>query len=281
MSEVFLTDLAIQRYLDYLVEEERSRATIEKYRRDIRKFQEFMGADQLISKSKLIEYKTCIGNNYKVSSANSMLAAVNGLLIWMGAGACRVKSFKNQRQLFCESSRELNKTEYERLVETARRSGNNRLEMIMQIICGTGIRIGELPYITVAAVHLGKAVVSGKGKRRTIFITPKLRAYLLNYCSKNKISKGSVFITKNGKPLDRSNVWREMKQLCEEAGVDNDKVFPHNLRHLFARTCYMKKKDIVYLADILGHSNIETTRIYTISSGREHKKMLSSLGLVI
>ena len=281
MDTKYLCNDDIGDYLDFLNGEERSKATVEKYERDIKKFYAFLGDNRLIEKERVIEYKTFLSEHYKISSANSMLAAVNGLLTWMGLEKCRVKSFKYQRQIFCDGNKELNKREYDRLVEAARAKGNKRLELIMQTICGTGIRIGELPYITAEAVWQGKAVVSGKGKTRVIFITSKLRKYLLGYCKKNKISKGPVFITKNGKPINRSNVWTEMKALCQKAGVDREKVFPHNLRHLFARTCYKKKKDIVYLADILGHSNIETTRIYTTSSGREHKRMLEGLGLVI
>lgn len=281
MKEVFLTNRVIEQYMDFLCEEERSAATRSKYLRDIRGFFAFMGDEPLLTKSRVIEYKAHLGQNYKVSSANSMLAAVNGLLSWMGAGECRVKSFKNQRQVFCESSRELSKQEYEKLIKAAQDGRQTRLEMIMQTICATGIRIGELPFITVEAVRQGKAVVACKGKSRTILITPKLRKYLLQYCRSMKISKGAVFITKHGAAVDRSNVWKEMKALCKAAGVDKGKVFPHNFRHLFARTCYEKKKDIVYLADILGHSNIETTRIYTISSGKEHERLIGSLELII
>ena len=281
MKEGYLCIHDIERYLEFLRIEERSKATREKYERDIKGFYKFLGEDRLLEKERVIEYKTFLSEHYKISSANSMLAAINGLLTWLGMEKCRVKSFKYQRQIFCDGKNELNKEEYDRLVETARTNGNTRLELIMQTICGTGIRIGELPYITAEAVMQGRAVVSGKGKSRVIFITSKLRKYLLEYCKKEKINQGPIFITKSGKPINRSNVWAEMKALCQKAGVDREKVFPHNLRHLFARTCYEKKKDIVYLADILGHSNIETTRIYTISSGKEHRRMLESLGLVI
>ena len=281
MKEGYLFIHDIESYLDFLDREERSRATREKYERDIKGFYKFLGDNRLIEKERVIAYKTFLSENYKISSANSMLAAINGLLTWMGLEKCRVKSFKYQRQIFCDGNRELSKAEYDRLIETARTIGNSRLELIMQTICGTGIRIGELPYITAEAVWQGKAVVSGKGKTRVIFIASKLRKYLLGYCKKEKISQGPIFITKSGKPINRSNVWAEMKALCQKAGVDREKVFPHNLRHLFARTCYKKRKDIVYLADILGHSNIETTRIYTISSGKEHRRMLEGLGLVI
>ncbi len=268
-------------YEIYLKNEERSKATIQKYIRDIKQFYQFLKGDLTVTKEKVMEFKAYLGENYKTNSANSMLASVNGFLMWGGLGGLRVKCFKTQRQIFSDRSRELTLKEYEGLVKAAREMGKERLEMVLQTIGGTGIRISELSTITVEAVRQGQVSVTGKGKQRIVFLTPKLRKYLLKYCKQHKIHQGVVFITKGGKPVDRSNIWKEMKKICREARVDPTKVFPHNLRHLFARTCYKKKKDIVYLADILGHSNIETTRIYTISSGSEHKKMLSSLGLVI
>ncbi len=279
MDNMTLDDIGY--FADFLASEERSINTIEKYSRDIRRFCMYLNGDFGITKEKIIGYKAFLATNYKVSSANSMLAAVNKYLEWKGLHEYRVKSLKVQKQIFRDKGRELSRKEYECLIRTARKQKKFRLEMIMQTICGTGIRIGELPFITVEAVKLGEAMVLGKGKRRVIFITAQLRKYLLEYCRSNDISTGSVFITKNGQPLNRSNIWTEMKRLCKTAGVDRFKVFPHNLRHLFARICYQKKKNIAYLADILGHSSIETTRIYTITSGGEHKKMLASLGLVI
>ncbi len=281
MNDQMCCHKAMIRFRLYLTEEEKSTATITKYMHDIEVFSRFLGKDQLITKEKVLAYKHYLGDHYKVTSANSMLAALNKFLDWMGLGDCRVRSFKYQRQLFCEKSRELSKEEYGRLLKTARSMGNTRLEMMLQTICGTGIRVGELPYITVEAVKRGEAVVLGKGKRRVIFITAQLRRYLLDYCRRGHIKTGSVFVTRGGQAMNRSNIWTEMKRLGRAAGVESFKVFPHNLRHLFARICYQKKKDIAYLADILGHSNIETTRVYTISSGSEHKKMLASLGLVI
>ncbi len=271
----------VKGFADYLRNEERSSSTISKYVHDIKVFYTYLDGEPVITKEKVIGYKEYLGSRYQVSSANSMLAAVNKFLAWSGFNHCQVKSFKAQKQIFSDRSRELDQSDYKRLVATARKQGRNRLEMIMQTICGTGIRVGELSYITVEAVMKGEARVSGKGKRRIVFITSQLRTYLLKYCRKNQIKSGAVFVTRSGKQVDRSNIWTEMKRLCEEAGVDPQKVFPHNLRHLFARVCYRKKKDIVYLADILGHSSIDTTRIYTISSGQEHKKMLASLGLLV
>lgn len=271
----------IENYERYLLDEERSRATIEKYIRDIYKFYQFIKQTKQLTKDSVVAYKAYLSSCYKTSSINSMLASVNSFLQWHGRADLRVKGIKTQRQLFRNPNRELEKTEYEQLIAAARKNNNTRLELVIQTIGGTGIRISELIYITVEAARQGQAVVEAKGKQRIIFFTPKLRKYLLQYCSRRNIKKGPVFVTRTGKTLDRSNIWREMKALCRAAGVQKEKVFPHNLRHLFARICYQKKKDIVYLADLLGHSNIETTRIYTISSGREHKKMLTSLGLVM
>ncbi len=265
----------------YLQKEEKSRLTIDKYLRDILRFYEYLGDDRSVSKERVISYKEYLGSHYKISSANSMIAALNKFLSWTGMDHCKVKSFKNQRPIFCDQSRELNQNEYERLIKTAQKQGNCRLEMVMQTICATGIRISELRYITLEAVYRGRAEVMGKGKQRTVFIVPKLRRYLISYCKANGVVRGTVFVTRSGKPVNRSNMWAEMKALAQAAKVAMEKIFPHNLRHLFARTCYKKKKDIVYLADILGHSNIETTRVYTISSGKEHEVMLASLGLML
>lgn len=281
MTDYTLTLADWKQFGIFLQKEERSRATVEKYMRDTRKFYEFLGDERRIDKEKVIAYKAFLKETYKVSSANSMIAAVNCLLNWAGLGDFRVKSFKIQRQMFCCKEKMLEKEEYDRLVTMAREKENDRLELIMQTICATGIRIGELPYITVEAAVQGVAKVQGKGKQRIIFIPDKLRIYLLDYCRRNQIGKGTIFITRSGRPMNRINVWTEMKGLCEEAGVEWEKVYPHNLRHLFARTCYRQNKDIVYLADILGHSSIETTRIYTVSSGEEHEQMISQLGLVL
>lgn len=266
----------------YMYREELSKNTIAKYGRDVRAFYQFLDEEKKITKEQVLQFKEYLEKHYRLTSANSMLASVNRLLEWMGEEQCRVKCFKVQRQIFCSAERELTKAEFHDLVKAARKNGNQRLEMILQTIGGTGIRIGELPYITVEAVRVGKAVVLGKGgKQRIIFLNSKLQKYLLQYCVRQKREQGSVFVTRSGKQIHRGNVWAEMKQLCEISGVNRCKVFPHNLRHLFARTCYEIKKDIVYLADILGHSNIETTRIYTTSSGTEHRKMLEHMRLVI
>ena len=238
--------------------------------------------DLQVTKEVLIEYKQhLIGRKYSIRSINSMLASLNSLFTYLGWMECRVKSLKTQRRIYCPEEKELSRQEYIRLVEASRRKGNARLEMILQTICGTGIRVSELEFITVEAVQRGEAVVACKGKMRTVFIVKKLRKRLFAYARKRKIRKGSIFITRSGKTMDRSNIWREMKKLCTEAAVDPRKVFPHNLRHLFARTFYEMKKDIVKLSDILGHGSIDTTRVYIISTGLEHQKMIESMRLII
>lgn len=280
MSTGVITTETIEDYEKYLFKEERSRATIEKYIRDIRKFFAFLSEDKCVNKEVMISFKNQLVQTYKISSANSILVAVNNFLSYSGLTECRVKQFKQQRSLFCRKEQELTKEEYRRLVQAAKSRDNERLGLLMQTICCTGIRVSEHQFISVEALNQGYAVISNKGKTRTVFLTQELSARLKEYCSRNHIESGSVFITKSGKPLDRSNIWTMMKALCKDAGVDSKKVYPHNLRHLFAFTFYGIEKDLLRLADILGHSSIETTRIYTVSSGTEHKKMLSRLNLL-
>lgn len=264
----------------YLHNDEKSKATIEKYVRDIRHFSEYAtGRD--IDKTLTLEYKAALEKEYAVTSANSMLAALNSFLGFVGWDDCCVKQFKVQKKAYCPEEKELTKEEYIRLIRAAGSEGNERLSLVIQTICGTGIRVSELQFITVEAVKRGEAVVSCKGKTRTIFIVSALRKKLLKYAKKRHIQSGMIFITKSGNALNRSNIWREMKNLCEQAGVSPDKVFPHNLRHLFARTFYGIEKDIAKLADILGHTNINTTRIYIITTGAEHRRKLESMRLVI
>lgn len=210
-----------------------------------------------------------------------MLASLNGLFSFLGWEDCRVKSVKLQRQIYCPEEQELTKAEYIRLVHTAKQKGNERLNLILQTICGTGIRVSELQYITVEAVKNGEATVSLKGKTRSVFLVKELRKKLIRYAAKQNIQSGAVFITRTGKPMNRTNIWREMKGLCRQAGVNPKKVFPHNLRHLFARTFYGIEKDIAKLADILGHSSINTTRIYIISTGSEHRRRMEHMRLII
>ena len=236
----------------------------------------------VFSKNLVIEYKQkLIADGYAVSSINSMLATINSLFDYLGWFDCKVKAIKTQRQIYCPENKKLNKAEYLRLVETAERNHNHRLNMILQTICGTGIRISELKFITVEAVKSGTVEVACKGKNRVIFIVKKLKKKLLRYAAERHIKAGAIFITKSGKPVNRTNIRREMKALCKQAHVNPDKVFPHNLRHLFARTFYKLEKDIAKLADILGHSSINTTRIYIISTGYEHLKRMENMRLVV
>lgn len=229
----------------------------------------------------LLEYKALLGEQYALTSANSMIAAVNAFLRFMGLLDCCIKQFKMQKKAFCSEEKELTKAEYIRLVNTAKEEGNERLNLLLQTICGTGIRVSELQFITVEAVRKGEAVVSCKNKTRTVFIVRKLQKKLLNYIKNKNIITGCIFVTKFGKPMNRCNIWREMKALCKRAGVPSDKVYPHNLRHLFARTFYGIEKDLAKLADILGHSSINTTRIYIVSTGIEHRKRMENMRLIL
>lgn len=210
-----------------------------------------------------------------------MLASLNSFFDFLGWVDLKVKSIKLQRQIYCPEEKELTKAEYIRLVNTAKQKGNERLNLLIQTICGTGIRVSELQFITVEAVKCGEATVSLKGKTRTVFIVKELKQKLLRYAAEQKIESGAIFITRTGKPMSRTNIWREMKNLCTQAGVNPDKVFPHNLRHLFARTFYGIEKDIAKLADILGHSSINTTRIYIITTGDEHRRRMENMRLII
>lgn len=270
----------IERFKEFLINEERSRATIEKYVRDVSVFVKFINSQEL-SKQKVIEYKRQLGKAYAVSSANSMIAALNSFLRFCGWQDLCVKQFRVQRQAYCSEDRELTRAEYIRLLEAANKKRNVRLNLIIQTICGTGIRVSELQYITVEALRRGEAVVNCKGKNRRIFIVHELKKKLLRYVKVQKISSGAVFVTRSGRPVSRSNIWKEMKSLCEDANVSPGKVFPHNLRHLFARTFYGIEKDIAKLADILGHASINTTRIYIVTTGSEHRSRMEHMHLII
>ena len=270
----------VEEFKQYLVLEEKSKATIDKYMRDIVKFLDYMKNDPM-TKERIIHYKESLQKNYSARSVNTMLAALNSFFRWLDHPEFLVKQLKIQQQAFCMEEKELSRQEYFRLVKAARRSGNSRLEMILQTICCTGIRVSELSFITVKAVRQGFAEICCKGKNRRIMIPGDLRKKLLLYIQKKAIKDGMVFITRGGIMVDRSNIWREMKSIAKEAGVLADKIFPHNLRHLFARCFYEIDKDIAKLADVLGHSNINTTRIYMISTGEEHRRQLERLRLVI
>ena len=279
MKGHYLTEEIIQKFEHYLREEEKSENTIEKYLRDVRAFMAFVGESE-ITKETVIAYKNQLRDeNYAVRSINSMLASLNSLFSFLGWSECRAKSIKLQRQIYCSEEKELTKSEYLRLVNAAKQKGNERLNLILQTICGTGIRVSELQFITVEAVKCSEATVSLKGKTRSVFIVKELQKKLLRYAAEQGIESGCVFVTRTGKPMSRTNIWREMKKLCADAGVNPSKVFPHNLRHLFARTFYGIEKDIAKLADILGHSSINTTRIYI--TGNEHRRRMENMRLII
>lgn len=277
-----ITDEMLERYEKYLYEEEKSPSTIQKYMRDLCKLSSFADGRE-ISRQLVIEYKQHLqdAGKYKTSSINSFLVAANRFFEYMGYHELKVKTFKVQKETFVPEARELSKEEYKKLVRVAEGSGKNRISMIIQTICATGIRVSELSAITVSAVKRGVATIRCKGKERQILIPRELQVKLLRYVRKHGIKHGIVFRTWSGKAVDRTCIWREMKKLCEVACVNSDKVFPHNLRHLFARTFYKMYQDIVKLADILGHSNIETTRIYLKESYSEHQRQLEKMGLLI
>ena len=280
MEKRMITDTLLEAFEQSLYNDEKSRATIEKYKRDIQKFVIYSGEKEM-DKQIVLAYKAELEKTYAITSANSMLAAINALFRFAGWIELCVKQFKVQKSVYCPEEKELTKKEYEALICAAREKQNERLSLIIQTICGTGIRVSELTYITVDAAQKGEAIVSCKGKTRKIFIVSALRKKLLRYANEQGITSGMIFVTKTGKAMDRSNIWRGMKSLCEHAGVSHQKVFPHNLRHLFARTFYGLEKDIAKLADILGHSNINTTRIYIMTTCAEHQKRMESMRLVI
>ena len=269
----------LEAFRQYLKKEERAGATIEKYARDVRCFLQFLDGHEP-SKEDVLAYKEYLCQQYAPTSVNAALSSLNGFFKFLGRQDLKVKNLKIQKNIFSSEEKELSKNEYERLVESAIRTKNERLSLVLQTICSTGIRVSELSYITVSAIGRGIADIDCKGKRRRIFLPSRLCKILRIYVNKKKIKRGPVFVTKNGRPLDRSNIWAEMKKLCIIAGVPEGKVFPHNLRHLFARTYYKIQKDIVKLADILGHTNINTTRIYTMESGEAHRRQIEKLGFL-
>ena len=275
-----ITAKIIAEFKEHLILEERSVATIQKYIRDVKVFMAY-AQNSAITKEAVIAFKKYLQENYAVRSVNSMLASINSFFSLFGWNDLKVKSLKLQQQVFCPEEKELTKAEYTRLCRTAERKHNERLNLILQTICGTGIRVSELQFITVEAARCGEAVVSCKAKTRTVFLVKALRQKLLRYAAEQNIKSGMIFVTRTGKPISRTNIWREMKALCAEANVNPEKVFPHNLRHLFARVFYGIEKDIAKLADILGHSSINTTRIYIISTGTEHRQRMENMRLII
>lgn len=280
IKQRLITHELLEKYTDWLKEQEKSAGTIELYCRNIKALKVFLNG-RCASKTELIMWKEELTEKYAPASVNAMLAAVNSFLDYCSWNDSKVKPLRIQKEIFSREERELTKEEYLRLVQTAERTGNKRLSLVMQTICSTGIRVSELQAVTVEAVAAGRAVVNCKGKTRIVFIPDKLRRALSAYIKKQKRTAGAVFLTKAGRPLNRSNIWRDMKKLCAEAGVEPGKVFPHNLRHLFARIYYTLEKDLSRLADILGHTSVTTTRIYTMESGTVHRRQIEKMGLVI
>ena len=279
MNGRIITEKQIDEFRDYLLREEKSEITISKYLRDVLVSKAY-AQQKKVTKEMVIAYKqTLIEKGYAVRSINSMLASLNSFLLFLGYHDCKVKNIRTQKKVYCSEEKELTRAEYMRLLEAAK--DKPRLKLVMQTICGTGIRISELKYFTVEDVKRGEVDVKGKSKIRTILVPGKLRKLLLDYAKKRNIQSGVIFVSGNGRPLDRSNIWAQMKKLCEAADVNPTKVFPHNLRKLFARTFYGIEKDIAKLADILGHNSIETTRIYIMTTGVEHRRKIERLGLVV
>ena len=275
-----LTQREFDQFEDYLRHDEREESTIEAYLRSLTRFAEWADG-RSVTKELAMEWKTALAESgYRPISVNAMLAAVNKFFICMGREDCKVKYLKLQRQMFRKSEKDLSKEEYQRLVQAAHEKGDLRMELILETICATGIRVGELKYITLEAVRAGVAEIALKGKIRTILLPRRLCRKLQKYAKQQKIASGKIFLTQYGLPVSRQSIWTRMKALCEAAGVERSKVFPHNLRSLFARSFYGSCHDVVRLADVLGHSSIETTRIYLMSTGKEYLRQLDKLGLV-
>lgn len=277
-SNIYLTK--VEKFAAYLYEEERSKNTVTKYLRDLRAFFLYLKGGE-VCKEAVLGWKGTLVADYAPASVNSMLAAVNSFFDWLEQPQLKVKPLKIQRMIYAKPEKELSHAEYDRLVAEAEHRCNRRLSLLLQTICSTGIRISELRFITVTAIKTGRTEVGCKGKNRVVFLPNSLCKALGQYCRDEKLESGPIFRSKSGKPLDRSNIWRDMKTLCESAGVAPDKVFPHNLRHLFARTYYSLERDLSRLADLLGHSNVTTTRIYTRESGTKHIQQLERMGLVL
>lgn len=279
MNQRIISVQAIQNFEHYLLSDEKSTATVEKYLRDVRAFSQYTG-NLPVTKEIAVAYKMHLTERcYAASSINSMLAAINHFLSFQGWEDCKVKCVRTQRKVYCSEDKVLTKEEYLRLLSASK--NKKQLNLILQTICSTGLRISEIQYFTVEAVSKGEINVTCKNKTRTILVPRKLRKLLLSFAKQKNIRSGSIFVTRTGMPLDRSNIWKQMKNLCEQAQVNPRKVFPHNLRKLFARTFYTVEKDIAKLADILGHGSIETTRIYIMTTGVEHRRQMERLGLLV
>ena len=274
-----ITEETLAAFARQLGEEERSPATLEKYLREVRQFAAFLGGRE-VTRELAAAWREELSARQSPATVNGKLTALDRLLASLGWEDCRVKHLRVQRQLFRDSARELSREEYARLVETARRLGRSRLSLLMETICATGIRVSEVRYITAEAVREGRTEIALKGKIRTILLPGKLCRKLEKYARQKKITSGELFLTRSGRPMSRKQIWAEMKGVCRAAGVAPSKVFPHNLRHLFARCFYRVSRDVAKLADVLGHSSIETTRIYLISTGAEHARTLDQLRLI-
>ena len=274
-----ITEETLAAFARQLGEEERSPATLEKYLREVRQFAAFLGGRE-VTRELAAAWREELSARQSPATVNGKLTALDRLLAFLGWEDCRVKHLRVQRQLFRDSARELSREEYARLVETARRLGRGRLSLLMETICATGIRVSEVCYITAEAVREGRTEIALKGKIRTILLPGKLCRKLEKYARQKKITSGELFLTRSGRPMSRKQIWAEMKGVCRAAGVAPSKVFPHNLRHLFARCFYRVSRDVAKLADVLGHSSIETTRIYLISTGAEHARTLDQLRLI-
>lgn len=280
MYQRTITKATLAAFHRHLQEAERRPATIAKYLREVQDFARHLEPGQPVEKETVLAWKAALARRYAAGTVNGKLAALNTFFTFLGWGECRVKPLRRQRELFRDQRRELTRGEYLRLVEAALALGKERLALLLETICATGIRVSEVPYITVEAALEGRAEISLKGKVRTILLPGKLCRKLKKYARKRAIASGPVFRTRSGRPLDRKNIWAEMKGLSRQAGVEGTKIFPHNLRHLFARCFYDATRDVAKLADVLGHSSIETTRIYLLSTGTEHAKVLEKLQLI-
>lgn len=285
MNRSIITEAVISEFALYLEEEEKSPATIEKYGRDVRQFSLWLREQNppflQVTKAAVSRWKeVLIKEGRSPSTVNGKLSALDKFFAFTGWEDCRVRHLKIQKKMFMDDSRSLTKEEYERLVRTAERNGKERLALVMETVCATGIRVSEIRHITVEAVRKGRAEIRMKGKIRTVLLPQRLRKKLLRYAKKEGIIAGAIFLSKSGKSLDRRRIWAEMKSICSPAEVSGLKVFPHNLRHLFARTFYGVTGDMAGLADVLGHSSVDTTRIYLVSTAAVHMGVLNRLGLV-
>lgn len=275
-----ISEKTLEGFGGYLANMGRSGATVEKYVREAGRFARWLAGREADGEAARL-YREELMKERTAAGVNGAAAALNGLFDFLGVPECRIKAVRVQRRIFRDEGRELTEKEYRRLLAAARERKNERLLLVMEAICATGIRVSELRFFTVEAVRRGRAEVVNKGKCRVVFLPGRLRKELLRYAKERGIDSGPVFVTRSGRPLDRSNIWHEMKGLCRDAGVEESKVFPHNLRHLFARTFYGLERDIVRLADVLGHASIDTTRIYTMETGETHRRLLEKMRLVI